>query len=83
VVGARTVLDVLDAEQELLNARVNLVRADRDKIIAQYTVLAAIGQLTVQQLGLQTKIYDPVVNFNNTKDKWFGYTNEEQKTILQ
>lgn len=83
VVGARTVLDVLDAEQELLNARVNLVRADRDKIIAQYTVLAAIGQLTVQQLGLQTKIYDPVVNFNNTKDKWFGYTNEEQRTILQ
>jgi TolC family type I secretion outer membrane protein len=82
VVGARTVLDVLDAEQELLNARVNLVRADRDKIVAQYTVLAAIGQLTVQQLGLNTKLYDPVVHFDNTKNKWFGYSNQEEKTIL-
>jgi TolC family type I secretion outer membrane protein len=81
-VGARTVLDVLNAEQELLSARVNLVRADRDKIVAQYTVLAAIGQLTVQQLGLNTKLYDPDVHFQNTKNKWFGYSNAGQKTTL-
>ncbi|MCY4504513.1 MAG: TolC family outer membrane protein [Hyphomicrobiales bacterium] len=50
--GARTVLDVLDAEQELLNARVALVTAERDQIVASYNLLAAIGRLTHDYLGL-------------------------------
>ena len=50
--GSRTVLDVLDAEQELLNARVSLVRAERDQIVASYNLLAAIGRLTHDYLGL-------------------------------
>ena len=45
-VGARTVLDVLDAEQEFLDAQVNLVRAQRDEIVAQYQLLSSVGRLT-------------------------------------
>lgn len=50
-VGSRTVLDVLDQEQELLDARVNLVRAQRDELVAAFQVLAATGQLTASRLG--------------------------------
>jgi len=52
-VGARTTLDVLDAEQELLNARVQLVTANRDAQVAAYTLLAAIGALTPERFGIQ------------------------------
>ncbi|MCZ6604850.1 MAG: TolC family protein, partial [Alphaproteobacteria bacterium] len=51
-VGARTVLDELDAEQELLDAQVNLVRAERDEVVAAYRLLAAVGLLTVDHLEL-------------------------------
>ncbi len=54
LVGTRTMLDVLDQEQELLNSRVNLVRAEHDEMVAVFQLLAACGQLTAQQLGLPT-----------------------------
>ena len=53
LVGSRTVLDVLDAEQELLNSEVNLVSAERDEIVAQYQVKSALGQLTAKSLSSQ------------------------------
>ncbi len=71
-VGARTVLDVLDAEQELLDSRVNLVRARRDLIVSGYALLAAIGQLTAEDLGLPVDLYDPTRNFNAVEGKFFG-----------
>jgi len=71
-VGARTVLDVLDAEQELLNARVNMVRAERDRVVAGYTLLAAVGGMTADALGLPVVLYDPAVNYNDVRDQWFG-----------
>lgn len=71
-VGSRTVLDVLDREQELLSARVNLVRAERNEAVAAFTVLSAIGQLTAQQLGLKVEYYDPGVNYQDTRGKWIG-----------
>ena len=71
-VGSRTVLDVLDAEQELLNARVSLVRSQRDLIVAGYLVLSATGQLTALDLGLQVELYDPTQNFNEVEDQVFG-----------
>ena len=58
-VGARTVLDVLDAEQEFLDAQVDLVTAKRDNLVAAYTVLSAMGQLTARTLALPVDIYDP------------------------
>lgn len=71
-VGSRTVLDVLNQEQELLNARVTLVRAQRDEMVAAFNVLSATGQLTAQQLNLPVQYYDPKANYDKTRNKWFG-----------
>ena len=71
-VGSRTVLDILDAEQELLDAKVNLVGAQRDETVAIFWVKATTGQLTARQLGLDVKIYDPFKHYNANRDKWLG-----------
>lgn len=71
-VGARTVLDVLDAEQELLDAQVNLVSAQRDEIVASFRVLTAIGRMTADDLALGTAVYDPEADYREVRDKWFG-----------
>ncbi len=70
--GSRTVLDVLNQEQELLNGRVFLVRAQHDEMVAAFNVLAATGQLTAQQLALPTQYYDPQANYEKTRNKWIG-----------
>ncbi len=66
--GARTTLDVLDQEQELLDAQTNLVSATVDRQIAVYQVLDAMGRLTAQSLGLNVPIYDPAAYYNAVKD---------------
>lgn len=53
-VGERTTLDVLNADQELLNARVDLIRAQRDQLVAAYALQAATGRLTADALSLQS-----------------------------
>jgi TolC family type I secretion outer membrane protein len=71
-VGSRTTLDVLNAEQALLNARVGLVRAQRNAAVASFQVLNAIGKLTPVDLGLSATPYDPTINYNKVRDSWFG-----------
>jgi len=71
-VGQRTTLDVLNAQQTLLNARANLVISQRDRVVASYAVLAAIGRLTAETLNLNVVRYDPVVHFEQVKYKWYG-----------
>lgn len=71
-VGQRTLLDVLDAEQELLNSQVSLVSNRRDLIVNAYNVLAAIGRLTAKDLRLTSKAYDPKANYGKVRRKWFG-----------
>ena len=71
-VGQRTTLDVLNAQQTLLNARVNLVISQRDRVVASYAVLAAIGRLTAKTLNLNVALYNPTVHFEQVKDKWYG-----------
>lgn len=71
-VGSRTVLDVLDQEQELLNARVNLVRSQRSEMVAAFTVLSAVGQLTARQLNLPVQYYDAGAHYEAVRDKWVG-----------
>lgn len=71
-VGSRTVLDVLNQEQELLNARVFLVRAQHDEMVAAFNVLASSGQLTADRLNLPVQKYDPQANYDKTRGKWFG-----------
>ncbi|WP_343562703.1 TolC family outer membrane protein [Kiloniella sp. b19] len=71
-VGQRTILDVLDAEQELLDASVDLVVAQRDEVVATYNVLAASGKLSADFIGLNADLYDPSQNYNAVRDRWFG-----------
>jgi TolC family type I secretion outer membrane protein len=71
-VGSRTVLDVLDAEQELLDSEVSLVRSQRDEIVAAYDLLAAQGRLTAESLGLAVDLYDPEQHYREVRGNWFG-----------
>lgn len=71
-VGARTVLDVLDAEQELLDAQVSLVSAQRDEVVASFSVLSAIGRMTAADLGLAAAVYDPDADYRAVRESWFG-----------
>ena len=71
-VGLRTVLDVLDAQQEVLNAEVSLVTARRDTIVAAYQTLAAVGKLTAADLQLPAELYDPQKHYREVRDKWWG-----------
>jgi outer membrane protein len=72
LLGQRTTLDVLNALQALLNARVSLIGAQRDRVVASYNVLSAVGRLSPTVLGLPTQIYDPVVHYQQVRDSWFG-----------
>jgi outer membrane protein len=71
-VGQRTTLDVLNAQQELVNARVALVSAQRDRVVASYTLLAAVGRLSPQVLGLRVPVYDANVHYQQVRDVWAG-----------
>jgi len=71
-VGQRTTLDVLNAQQELVNARVSLVGAQRDRVVASYTLLASVGRLSPRTLGLQVPVYDAQVHYQQVRDAWIG-----------
>jgi outer membrane protein len=71
-VGQRTTFDILQQQQILLNARVGLVIAQRDRVVASYAVMAAIGRLSAANLNLTVAQYDPTIHFDQVKDKWFG-----------
>jgi outer membrane protein len=70
--GQRTTLDVLNAQQALVNARVALVTAQHDRVVASYAVMNAVGRLAPQVLNLPTNIYDPSVHYQQVRDSWFG-----------
>jgi outer membrane protein len=70
--GQRTTLDVLNAQQALVNARVALVTAQHDRVVASYAVLNAVGRLSPQVLNLRTETYDPSVHYHQVRDSWIG-----------
>jgi outer membrane protein len=70
--GQRTTLDVLNAQQALVNARVALVTAQHDRVVASYSVLNAVGRLSPVVLNLNTNIYDPSVHYHQVRDSWVG-----------
>jgi outer membrane protein len=76
-VGQRTTFDILFQQQVLLNARVGLVTAQRDRVVASYAVMAAVGRLTAANLSLAVTQYDPTVHFDQVKDKWIGLRTPE------
>lgn len=72
VVGSRTTLDVLNQEQELLNARVTLVRALANLVTASYSVAASVGRLTARDLQLPVQLYDDRAYYRAVRNRWFG-----------
>ncbi|WP_414474199.1 TolC family outer membrane protein [Microvirga sp. M2] len=73
-VGQRTTLDVLNAQQELLTARVNLIQAQRDRVVASYQLVSAMGRLNSRALGLAVNHYSPKIHYDQVKDLWIGTT---------
>lgn len=73
-VGGRTILDVLNAQQELLNAQVAVVSSQRDATVAAFQVLASAGTLTARSLGLKVRLYDPMEHYDSDAARWFGFS---------
>jgi outer membrane protein len=71
-VGQRTTLDVLNAQQSVLNAKEAISQSERNAIVASFSVLASTGKLTVERLGLHVANYRPEVHYEATKDRWYG-----------
>jgi outer membrane protein len=76
-VGARTTLDVLNAEQELLNARVTLITNQRNEYVAAYALLAAMGRLSAADLGLPVEVYDPIAHAEEVDGQLIGVGGED------
>lgn len=71
-VGQRTTLDVLNAQQDLLDARVSQVSAQHDRVVAAYTLLSAVGKLDADRLSLKVERYDPTHHYGQVRDMWHG-----------
>ena len=70
--GQRTTVDVLNSQADLVSARARLIGALRDRVIASYTLLSAIGRLDVKTLALNTPDYLPEVHYHQVRDAWHG-----------
>ncbi len=82
-VGTRTILDILDAERELLNSQVTLVAAQRDAYVAGFALLAAMGQAEARDLGLDGgPLYDPTVNYNRVRGRISDWADDPEPVSL-
>jgi outer membrane protein len=70
--GQRTTIDVLNAQQDLTNARARQITSQRDRVIASYTLLSSVGRLDVHNLNLNTPDYLPEVHYHQVRDAWHG-----------
>jgi outer membrane protein TolC len=70
--GERSILDILNAQQELLGGQISLANAEHDATVAAFQLLAATGQLTARLLALDAPLYDPAVHYNENSGKWIG-----------
>ncbi|MDR3441141.1 TolC family outer membrane protein [Telmatospirillum sp.] len=71
-VGTRTVLDLLNTEQELMDAKIALARAQHDEAVATYSVLGSVGHLTASALEIPVEGYDPSIHYEQVRNNWFG-----------
>jgi outer membrane protein len=71
-VGQRTTLDVLNAQNDVITAQINLASAEHDVVVGSYGILLGIGHLSVDRLGLQVAKYHPEEHYKAVKDKWIG-----------
>lgn len=75
-IGARTVLDVLDAEQDLLDARVRLVRSRHEALVSSFRLLSAVGRLTARDLDLPVEHYDYDRHYVDVRDRYYGLSTD-------
>lgn len=76
-VGNRTILNILDAEQELLNAQVQLVTARRNAYVAGFNLLSAMGRAEADDLGLDGgPLYDPNTNYRRVRNVIFDWQSD-------
>lgn len=71
-VGQRTMLDVLNSQTELVDARIALVNAQHDRIVASYRIASSVGKLNASALKLNVAHYNPKKHYNKVRDKWYG-----------
>lgn len=73
-VGQRTTLDVLNAQAEVVRARSALISAQRDRVVFSYSLLAAVGRLSIVELKIAdvTQTYQPETHYDQVRDSWFG-----------
>ena len=76
--GTRTTLDILNAQQELLDAKINLARTIHDETLAILQLKASVGELTAQSLNLPVTPYDPVKNYTLVRNKWIGFSDVKE-----
>ncbi len=82
-VGTRTILDILNAEQELLNSQVQYVTAERDAYVAGFTLLAAMGRAEAQDLNLGNgPLYDPEANYKRVRNRWSDWADDKEPTAI-
>ncbi|WP_398468906.1 TolC family outer membrane protein [Tardiphaga sp.] len=77
--GQRTTVEVLNAQQDLILAKARLIGAQRDRVIASYALLSAIGRLDVKTLNLKTPDYLPEVHYHQVRDAWHGLRTPDGK----
>lgn len=80
-VGQRTTLDVLNAQQNVLDAKEDLAAVQRNAVVASYSLLAAMGALTVRNQGLQVAEYRAELHYEAVKDRWFGLRTVDDGTL--
>lgn len=82
-VGNRTILDILDAEQEFLNSQVTLVTAQRDAYVAGFALLAAMGHAEAKDLGLDGgALYDPVANYDRVRNTIWDWSEDPKPAAV-
>jgi outer membrane protein len=76
--GTRTTLDVLNAEQEWLDAKVDLLKSQHDRDLSILQIVAAIGQLTTDYMMLPVKHYDPEQHYHDVRNQWVGFSKDDE-----
>ncbi|WP_249225624.1 TolC family outer membrane protein [Tardiphaga alba] len=77
--GQRTTVEVLNSQQDLISAKARLIGAQRDRVIASYSLLSAVGRLDVKTLSLKTPDYLPEVHYHQVRDAWHGLRTPDGK----
>lgn len=78
-VGQRTTLDVLNAQSTLIQAKLSQAQASTQLVVASYSVVAAMGRLDRERLGLKVAAYKPEQHYQQVRDKWIGLRTPDGK----